>query len=68
MSKKLYRRNQGSNFLKGSLSNGQNVTASIQFRRERQSQLVQIWFFLKNRPNHFHINTTESLDQSKKKA
>ena len=32
----LQRTNQGSNFLGGSLGNGNNVRASIQFRRESQ--------------------------------
>ena len=36
--KKLYRMNQGSNFLGGSFSNRDNVKASIQFRTERQPQ------------------------------
>lgn len=33
--KKLDRTNQGTNFLGGNVSNGENVTAPIQFRRER---------------------------------
>ena len=34
--KKLYKINQGSNFLVGSFSKRDNVRASLQFRRERQ--------------------------------
>ena len=36
--KKLHRTNQGSNFLGGSFSNRDNVTAPIQLRRESQPQ------------------------------
>ena len=56
--KKLYRTNQGSNFLGGSFSNGDNARAPIQFRRESQPQHFNTWFFLKSRPIHFHINST----------
>ena len=34
--KKLYRTNQGFNFLGGNFSNGYNVKALIQYRTERQ--------------------------------
>ena len=34
--KKLYRTNQGSKFLGGSFSNGNNGRSLLQFRRERQ--------------------------------
>ena len=56
--KKLHRTNQGSNFLGGSFSNRDNVRAPIQFRRKSQPQHLKRWFFLKNRPMHFHINST----------
>ena len=56
--KKLHRRNQGSNFIAGSFSNRDNKRAPIQFRRKSQPQHLKRWFFLKNRPIHFHINRT----------
>ena len=34
------------------------VLAPIQFRREGQPHHLKRWFFLKNRPTHFHINRT----------
>ena len=58
--KKLHRTNQGSNFLGGSFSNRDNVRVPIQFRRESQPQHLKRWFFLKNRPMHFHINSISS--------
>ena len=39
--KKLLRMNQGSNFLKGRLSNRDNVIAPTQFRREKQFQHLE---------------------------
>ena len=56
--KKLHRSNQGSNFLRGSFSNRDNVRAPIQFRRESQPQHLKRCCILKNRPIHFHINST----------
>ena len=56
--KKLHRTNQGSNFIAGSFSNRDNKRAPIQFRRKSQPQHLKRWFFLKNRPLHFHINST----------
>ena len=56
--KKLHKTNQGSNFLRGSFSNRDHVRAQIQFRRESQPQHLKRRFFLKNRPTHFHINST----------
>ena len=52
--------NQGSNFLGDSSSNDCkiNVGATIQFRRESQPQHLKKWLFLKNRPIHFHINSS----------
>ena len=38
--------------------NRDNVRAPIQFRRERQPQHLKRCFFLKNRPIHFHVNST----------
>ena len=63
--KKPHRTNQGSNFLRGSFSNRENVRAPIQFRRERQPQHLQRLFFLKNRLIYVHINNAiVLLDQS----
>ena len=59
--KKLHRTNQSSNFLGSSFSSRDNVRAPIQFRRENQSQHFKRWFFLKNRPIHFHINSTSVI-------
>ena len=59
--KKLHRTNQGSNFLGGSLSNRDNVKASIQFRRESEPQHLKRLFFLRNGPIHFHINSTNVI-------
>ena len=59
--KKLHRTTQGSNFLGGSFSNRDNVRAPIQFRREGQPKHLKRWFFLKNRPIHFHINRTSVI-------
>ena len=59
--KKPHKMNPGSNFLGGSFSNRDNVRASIQFRRESQPQHLKRWFFLKNRPIHFHINSTSVI-------
>ena len=58
MRKKIHRTNQGSNFLGDNFCNGDNVTAPIQFRREWQSHHIKRWFFVKNRPIQFHINST----------
>ena len=54
---KFYRTNQSSNFLGGCFSN-RYVRAPIQFRRERQPKHLKRWFFLKNRPIRFYINST----------
>ena len=62
--KKLHRTNQGSNFLGNSFSNKDNVRASMQFSKESQTQHLKRWFFLKNRPICFHINSTSVLDWS----
>ena len=64
--KKLHRMNQGSNFLRGSFSNRDNVRAPIQFRRERPHQHLKRLFFLKNRLIYFYINSAiVLLDRSK---
>ena len=52
----------------GSFSNNRDVKCKspIQFRRESQPQHLKKWFFLKNRPIHFHINhlaSVQLLDQ-----
>ena len=62
--KKLHRTNQGSNFLGGSFSNRDSVRVPIQFRRESQPHHLKT-FFLKNRPIHFHINSTSVIRQVK---
>ena len=54
----FHRSNQGSNFLGDSFSNRDNVKVPIQFRTESQPQHPKRWFFLKNRPIHFHVNST----------
>ena len=59
--KKHHRTNQGSNFLGGSFSNRDNVRAPIQFRGESQPQHLKRWFFFKNRPIHFHINSNSVI-------
>ena len=53
--------NLGSNFLGGSFSNKHNIRAPVHFRRESQPQLLKRWVFLKNRPIHFHINSTSVI-------
>ena len=55
--KKFLRTNQGSNFSEGSFTNRDNVRAPIKFRRESQPQHLKRWFFLKDRPINFHINS-----------
>ena len=59
--KKIHRMNQGSNFLKGSFSNRDNVRASIQFRRESQPQHLKRSVFLKSRSIIFHVNRTSVI-------
>ena len=59
--KKLHRTNQGSNFAGDNFSNRDYVRAPILFRRERQPQPLKRWFFLKNRPIHFHINSASVI-------
>ena len=62
--KKCHRTYQGSNFLGGSFSNGNNVRASIQFRRQSHGEHLKRWFFLKNRSTYFTSITPLLLDQS----
>ena len=62
--KKLYRTNQGCNFLGSSFRNRDNVRGPIQFRREIQPQHLKRCFFLKNRPIHFLTNNTSVVDWS----
>ena len=40
------------------LLNASGLRDSIIFRRESQPKHLKRWFFLKNRPVHFHINST----------
>ena len=54
--KKLHRTNQDSNSLVGIFNNRDNVRTPIQYRRESQPHHLKRWFFLMNRPIHFHIN------------
>ena len=62
--KKIYRTNQDSNFLSGSLSNGDKVSSPIQFKKEKQSQNLKREFFIMGRPIHFHINNTRVIQRS----
>ena len=55
--KKLHSTNQDSDFLESSFNNTDNVRTPIQFRTESRPQHLKIWFFLKNRPIHFQINS-----------
>ena len=60
--KKLYRTNQSSNFLGGSFSNRDSVRATpMQFTMVRQPKHLKRWFFLKNRPINFHLNSTSVI-------
>ena len=59
--KKLHRTNQGSNFLGDCFRNRDNVRATIQFGRESRPEHLKRWIFLKNRPIHFHINSTSVI-------
>ena len=59
--KRLYRLNQGSNFLGGSFSNRDNVRASIQFRTERQPQHD---FSSRTDPSIFTLVAPMLLEQS----
>ena len=55
------RTNLGPNFHEGSFSNRDNVPAAIKFTREGQPQHLKRWFFLKDRPIHYHINRTNVI-------
>ena len=59
--KKLGRANQGSNFLGSSFTNGNNVRAPVQFRRERQSQHLKRFFFQKNDSAIFPSTSTRII-------
>ena len=52
--------NQGSSF-GGGFSIRHTVRAPAQFGRESQPQHLERLFFLKNRPIHFHINSTSVI-------
>ena len=56
--KKFHRTNQRSNCLG---VNKENVRVLIQFRTESQPQYLKRGFFIKNRPIHFHINSTSVI-------
>ena len=59
--KKLHRMNQGSIFLGCNFSDRDNIRPPIQSRRERQPQHLKNDFTFKNRPIHFHINSTSVI-------
>ena len=59
--------NQGFIFLRGSFSNRDIVRTPIQFRRESQPLHLKRLFLLKNRPIHFHINSTKVFRLVKQK-
>ena len=63
--KKLHRTNQGFNFLGDSFGNEDNTRAPIQFWRERESQHIESWFFLRKDPSIFISIAPELLDRSK---
>ena len=65
--KKLHRTNQVSNFLGGSFSSRDNVKATIQFRRENQSQHLKRCFLFKTRPIHIPINSISTIRPIKTK-
>ena len=51
--------------LRGSFNNRDNVWTPIQFRTKSQPQHPKRWFFLNNRPIHFHINSTSVIRPAK---
>ena len=53
--------NQDSNFLGSSFNSRDIVRVSVQVKRESQPQYLKRWFFFKNRPNYFHINSTSVI-------
>ena len=59
--RKPHRTNQGSNFLRVSFSNKDNLRFTFQFRREKESPYLKTQFFFKKRPIHFHINSTRVI-------
>ena len=59
MRKTLRKTNQRLNFLGGSFSYRDDLRASIQFKRERQTQHLK--YFVKSRPIHFHINSNSII-------
>ena len=54
---------QGSSVLGGSFSNGDNVKVPFQFRRETESQHLDLTrqFFFENRPIYLHITSTRVI-------
>ena len=63
--KKLHRTNEGSKFLGGKFSNRDNVKIPNQFRQKSQPQHLKRWFFHKNKPIHFHTNSTSVIRPNK---
>ena len=57
--KKLHRTNQGSSFLKGTLSNRENERTTIQLREERKPHHLKKLFVFKIRPIHLYIISTK---------
>ena len=49
--KKFHKTNKGSNFLGGSFSNRDNERDPIQFRKEKEPQDLERWFFPKTDPS-----------------
>ena len=64
--KKLYRTNQGSNFLGGSFSNRDNVRAPIQFRRKSNPSILKDIFPSRTGPSIFISIAPVFLDRSNK--
>ena len=58
--------NQGLDSFGDSFSTRDNVRPPIEFRRERKSQLLNGWFFLKKRPIQFHISSNTAIRKDKR--
>ena len=54
--KKLHITNPGSNFLGGSLTIAIMLESQSNFEEKVNPSILKDYFFLKNRPIHFHIN------------
>ena len=60
--KKLHRTNEGSNFLKGSFSNRDNVRAPIQFKREVNPSILKDDFSSRTDPSFFTLTEPVLLE------